>query len=210
LSGKFSVAVRLPEAVGVNVTLTEQVPFGATVVPEHVSALLLKSPGFAPIMVTVETVRLAAPLLVKVTVLAPPFVPTGSLVKLRLETLRRTFGELPVPLKLTVWGLLAALSGKLSSAVRVPAPEGVNVIPTEQVPFGVTVVPEHVSALLLKSPSLAPVIVTVEMTRLAFPAFVSVTVCAGPVVPTGSEGKVKAAGKLTSGPFPVPARAIVC
>jgi hypothetical protein len=75
LSGEFNVAVRLPVADGVKVTV--QLLLGVTVAPEHVSALLAKSPAFVPVMVTVEMVRLALPLLVSVTVLAALVVPTG-------------------------------------------------------------------------------------------------------------------------------------
>jgi hypothetical protein len=67
LSVKFSEALRLPFADGVNVTLTLQVLSGATVAREHVSALLAKSLAFVPPIVTVEIVRLTARLLVRVT-----------------------------------------------------------------------------------------------------------------------------------------------
>ncbi len=77
MSGKFNVAVRLPVADGAKVTLTVQLLLGVTVAPEHVSALLAKSPAFVPVMVTVEMVRLALPLLVSVTVLAALVVPTS-------------------------------------------------------------------------------------------------------------------------------------
>jgi hypothetical protein len=77
LSAKLSVAVRLPGADGVKVTLTVQLLLGVTVAPEHASALLEKSPAFVPVIVTVDMVRLALPLLVKVTMLAALVVPTG-------------------------------------------------------------------------------------------------------------------------------------
>ena len=54
LSVKFSDALRLPVAEGMNVTLTVQAPLGITVAPVHVSALLAKSLAFVPV---IETVR---------------------------------------------------------------------------------------------------------------------------------------------------------
>jgi hypothetical protein len=75
LSVKFSEALRIPMADGVNVTLTEHVPLGVTVAPEQVSALVAKFVKFAPLMATVEMVRLAVPLLVTVTGSAALAVP---------------------------------------------------------------------------------------------------------------------------------------
>jgi len=68
LSVKFSEALRLPLPVGVSVTPTVQVPLGVTVAPVHVSARLAKSLAFVPPIVTVETVRLARPVLVSIAV----------------------------------------------------------------------------------------------------------------------------------------------
>jgi hypothetical protein len=69
-SVKISEALRLPVAYGVNVTLTEHAPLGITVAPVQVSALLAKSPAFVPPIPTVEMVRLAVPVFVKVTLCA--------------------------------------------------------------------------------------------------------------------------------------------
>jgi hypothetical protein len=74
---KFSEAVRLPDAEGVNVTLTVQVALGATVAPVHVSAFLPKSLAFVPPTATTEMVRLPVPVLVTVTALAALVVPTA-------------------------------------------------------------------------------------------------------------------------------------
>lgn len=64
---KFSEALRLPVADGVNVTLTVQAPLGVTVAPVQVSTVLAKSLAFVPLTVTVEMVRLPVPVLVTVT-----------------------------------------------------------------------------------------------------------------------------------------------
>jgi hypothetical protein len=61
------VADLLDAAVGVNTTFTVQAPPGATVVPEQVSALVAKSPAFAPLIVTAEMVRFAVPVFVAVS-----------------------------------------------------------------------------------------------------------------------------------------------
>jgi len=74
---KFSEALRLPVADGVNVTLTAQVLLGVTLAPVQVSALLAKSLAFVPPIVAVEMVRLAVPVLVTVNALAALVVPTG-------------------------------------------------------------------------------------------------------------------------------------
>jgi hypothetical protein len=70
MSVKISKALRLPAAVGVNVTLTVQVPLGINVAPVQVSALLAKSLAFVPPIVTVKMVRLAVPVLVTLTLCA--------------------------------------------------------------------------------------------------------------------------------------------
>jgi hypothetical protein len=85
---------------------------------------------------------------------------------------------------LTVCGLPGALEVTVSDAVREPAVEGVKVTLTVQVPLGTTEAPEHVSALLAKSPALVPVRLTLEIVRLAVPVLVSVIACGMLVVPT--------------------------
>ena len=51
-SVKLSEALRLPTAVGVNVTLTLQVPLTATAAAVQVSALMAKSPVLFPVSAT--------------------------------------------------------------------------------------------------------------------------------------------------------------
>ena len=77
MSVKFSEALRLPTAGGINVTLTVQVLLGVTVAPVQVSALLAKSLGFVPPRAAVEMLRLLVPVLVTVTVWAALVVLTG-------------------------------------------------------------------------------------------------------------------------------------
>ncbi len=88
----------------------------------------------------------------------------------------------PVPLRLTVCGLLLALSVKLNTAVRLPTADGVNVTLTVQLLVGVIVWPEQVSAVLVKSAAFVPVIESEVMTRLAPPVLITVSVSAELVV----------------------------
>ena len=89
--------------------------------------------------------------------------------------------------------------------VFVPIDVGVNVSATVQVPDAATgleveqVVPEVAMAK-------GPMVVIPVKVRLALPVFVTVTDCAGLAVPTGSDGKVGAADKLTTAPVPVPVK----
>jgi hypothetical protein len=68
LSAKVRLALRAPLTDGVKVTPTMQAPLEITVAPEQASLLIAKSLGFAPPIVTVETVRFAVALLVTVSV----------------------------------------------------------------------------------------------------------------------------------------------
>jgi hypothetical protein len=60
------LAERFPAAVGVNVTVTMQVPPAAMLLPTHVF-VLLKSPAWVPVTLTTLTVKAAFPLFVTVT-----------------------------------------------------------------------------------------------------------------------------------------------
>jgi hypothetical protein len=68
---------------------------------------------------------------VSVTDLVELVEPTAVVLKLR-ELADSVTGALPVPLRLTVCGLLIALSAKLSVPVAAPVAAGVNVTPTVQ------------------------------------------------------------------------------
>ena len=103
----------------------------------------------------------------------------------------------PVPLRLTVCGLLEAVSVKLNEALRLPPADGVNVTLTEHVPCEGTVTSEQVSALLLKSAAFVPLIATAETVRLAPLLLVSVTLCVGLVVPRDWEKAKPNGAKIT-------------
>ncbi len=76
-------AVRLPAAVGVNVTLIVQLPLAATELPQ-VLADWPKSPGLEPVNVTLPIVRAAFPVLLRVTDWAALVVPVAWLAKVKL------------------------------------------------------------------------------------------------------------------------------
>jgi hypothetical protein len=109
------------------------------------------------------------------------------LPKLKLGADKLTRGAVPVPLKFTVCVLPNTpllLSVMVSVPVSVPIAMGEKVTLIVQVPLGVTVAPEQVSALLAKSLAFVPPTVTVEIMRFAVPVLVTVTALAALVAPT--------------------------
>jgi hypothetical protein len=129
LSVTVSVALRLPGAVGVNVTEIVQFAPTATLVPQVL--VCAKSPGLVPVMAMLAIVSGPVPELVSVTVCALAVTPTFVLLN------GTTVGEspavgtpAPVPLSETVCvfpDTLLALSVIVTVAVRVPEAAGLNV-----------------------------------------------------------------------------------
>jgi hypothetical protein len=125
LSEMVTVAVRLPAAAGVNVTLIVQFSSAGSELPQvEVSA---NSAALAPVTAMLVKSKVPLPLFVRVTVWAAELVPTNWLPKVRVLRERPTPAEVPVPVRLTVWGLPVALSVNTIEAVRAPAALGVNV-----------------------------------------------------------------------------------
>jgi len=91
----------------------------------------------------------------------------------KLRDVAERLTAVPVPLRLTVCGLFAALSLIESVAVRLPVPEGVKVTLTVQLALGISAAPEQVSSLLAKSLAFVPLIVTVEISRAVVPLLVT-------------------------------------
>ena len=82
---------------------------------------------------------------------------------------------MPVPVRLTVCGLLEALSEMLTDALLAPVLVGVKVTLIEQFAVAARVLPQvFVSA---KSPAFVPVTPIVTSVREALPVLVSVTDC---------------------------------
>jgi hypothetical protein len=142
LSVMIKEAVRLPIAVGVNVTLMVQLPLAASELP-HV-LVCAKSPGLAPVNATLAMDRATFPVLFSVTVWAALVVLTFWLLKLRVVGVTPAMGAvpMPVPVRLTVCGLPLALSAMLTEAVRLPMAVGLNVTLIVQLPFAATELPQ--------------------------------------------------------------------
>src|SRR5882724_2028760 len=132
LEANETVAVRLPVAVGTQLTVAEQVLPVATV-PQLLE--MVKSPGLAPERVTADTTRLALPVLVAVMFWAPLVVVVWMLggENDKLAGDKETAGAgaaTPLVVMVTFCGVLAASSIKCRLAVRAPVPPGVTVIST--------------------------------------------------------------------------------
>ena len=115
--------MRAPAPFGLNLTLMVQLAPPARLVPQvwlRVKSLLL-----APVRLMPVRLRAALPLLVKVTSLAALVVPMARVGKLRLFGDKET--AVPMPLKLTLCGLLPALSVSVSVPLRGPAAVGLKV-----------------------------------------------------------------------------------
>jgi hypothetical protein len=181
LSVMLTDAARLPLTVGSKVTLIVQLVPAATELP-HV-LVSAKSPGLAPVRPMLERLTAALPPLVRVAVNVPLGVLTGWLPKQRLVGERLTAVAVPVPERLTVWGLPAVLSVILTDAVRLPLAVGSKVTLIVQLAPTASELPQLL--VWAKSPALAPVIVTLEIFRVEAPVLLRVAVPVPLVVPTG-------------------------
>jgi hypothetical protein len=206
LSVMLTDAVRGPEAVGVKVTLMEQLPPAATGLPQVL--LCAKSPELVPVTTTVLIFRVAFPVLLTVTVWAELVEPTPCEANVRLEAERLTTEPNPTPVKGTICGLVEALSTIMTEADRFPTALGVNVTVIVQSTPAARVAGQVL--VEVKSPALVPVTLMLEIDRFVFPLFVNVVDWEGLVVPTDWLAKVRLAGdRLTAGPEPVPARLVL-
>src|SRR4030081_2434216 len=113
--------VRVPSAVGVKVTVIVQLALIATLLPQVL--VCAKSPLAAMLLM----VNVAVPVFLSVTFCEAFVVPTCWPLNVRLLGVSLTKGASPVPVRLTVCGLPAALSVTLTFAVLVPFAVGVKV-----------------------------------------------------------------------------------
>jgi hypothetical protein len=118
--------------------------------------------------------KAALPVLLRVTVCAALVISTGSLPKARLVGERLARASVPVPERLTVCGLPAALSEMLTEAVRLPLAEGVNVTLIVQLAPAATLDPQLL--VCAKSLALVPVSARLEMLKAELPVLFSVMV----------------------------------
>jgi hypothetical protein len=210
-SVKVSEAVRVPAAAGWNFTATVQLAEAARLVPQ----LLLEmtnSVASVPVRAMLLRVTAAEPLLVSVTVFAPPVMPIATAFQLRLVGLTVTLGEaaVPVPERATVCGLLGSESVKVRVAVRLPAAAGLNRTVTVQLAEAARLVPQLLPDKV-KSAALVPETATLLMVIAAEVPLVRVSV-RELLEPTATLPKARLDGLTVTLPaaVPVPESATVC
>jgi hypothetical protein len=189
LSPMVTVALRLPVAVGLNVTEILQCAPAATDVPQVF--VWAKSRGSAPPMAMLVIVSGAVPVLVRVTDWDELLTPMFWRAKLTVEGLSDTDGTpTPVPFKVTDCGDPAALSAMARAAPRLPAAIGLNVTEMPQCAPAATDVPQvFVSA---KSCVSEPPMAMLLIVSAPVPVLVRVTDCAALAVPAFWLAKVSA------------------
>ncbi len=123
----------------------------------------------APEIARLVTLKDVLPEFVRVIVWAVLVVPTDWLPKARLveERLTTAAALVPVPEKVTAWGLPLTLSVMDSEAVRLPLAAGRNVTLTEQLALAASELPQVL--VWVKSLVLAPVSAMLVMLIAALP-----------------------------------------
>jgi hypothetical protein len=197
------VAERVPPSVGVNVTVTVQLPPAGTLEPQVL--VWLKSPGLVPVNV-MELMVSTLPELVRVTILEELVFPTPTLPKFSERGVTDT-AVLPEPARLTLCGLLEALSTMLTVALSEAMVEGVKV--TVMVQLELIARLDGQLSDSAKSEALAPVTLMLVMERgaVAVLPLVRVAVLGALVVPYTTVPKEREVGEtLAAGATPVPLR----
>src|SRR3989449_5291968 len=138
-----TVAVRAPVAAGVNVTVkAHQADDGIRAVAvggvQTCALATAKSPGFEPARAMLVMLRVAVPLLVRVTVCAGLMVLRRCGPKARVVGAKLTSGTIPVPASDTNCGLPAASSVMVTVAARAPVAAGVKLMLIVQLAPGAT------------------------------------------------------------------------
>lgn len=156
-------------------------------------------------------VRLAFPVLLREMVWAPLVVPTPWAVgKFRVRDEGVATGPVPVPVRVTVWGLVVALSVRDNVAVREePGALGANVTVIVQLFPAASELPQ-VLLVTEKSVAFVPVICVPVMFKLVFPLLVRVRSRAA-FDPTATlpEKLREEEERPATGPLPEPERVIV-
>ena len=131
VSVKLNVPDRVPVALGENITEAVQLAPPAKVAG-LVGQVVEVTPKSAKLLAMDLNVNAVDWLLVRVTVCAALLVPKACLAKVRVVGVSVT-AAIPVPLRLTVCGLLLALSVTFRLPLRTPTAVGVNVMEMVQV-----------------------------------------------------------------------------
>ena len=140
LSDTEMLACRVPDAVGLKVTLIAQLVAAASELPQLLVSA--KSPLLVPVMLMLLIVNVALPELLSVTMLAALVVPTAWFANETLVGARPMTGATPVPPSGMLCGLPLALSVTVMLALRVPAAVGVKTALMAQDPPAATVPPQ--------------------------------------------------------------------
>lgn len=164
LSAIVMAPARAPLAVGVKVMEIMQVPLGATLAGQ------LSVSAKSPLLWMLVIFNAAFPGFVSVTTCGGALVvPTNWSTKATLVVERLTAGPegVPVPFRLTNWGLSPALSVSVTAPARVPVVVGVNVTLIVQLAPAARVAPQFVAAK-------SPLDVMLLIFSTAFPAFITI------------------------------------
>ncbi len=141
LSETVTAALRMPFAVAVNVTLTEQLAPGATLAPQVL--VCAKSLLLVPVVAMLVMVSAASPAFERVKDLGALEVLTCWFPNERLVGERLTAGAVPVPVRLTICGLPLASSVTVIAPLLVPVAVGVKVTLIAQFPPAATELPQE-------------------------------------------------------------------
>jgi hypothetical protein len=134
-----TAAVRVPSAVGVKVTEMIQLAPTASAVPQVL--VCAKSLAFVPVT-AMGLVNATEPFAVTVTVMAALVVLRYRLGRVRLEGVNVRVAAVPVPERLTDWGLPLAVSVIVRVPESAPIAVGVKVTSMVQVALAATVLPQ--------------------------------------------------------------------
>lgn len=199
LSVSVRAPLRGPTPVGVKVTLMMQLALGATEPPQVL--VWAKS----PLALIARGARATLPEFVNVMVCEALWVDRACPEKVRLVAERLTTAASPVPLRVTVWGLLVALSVSVRVPVRGPGTLGVKVTPMVQAMPGLT----GTVQLLVWAKS--PVVLIVRGVRPPVPVLVNKIVCGALAVAGACPAKVRlCVESVTTGASAVPLSDMIC
>src|SRR2546422_30342 len=169
---------------------------------------MAKSPGLKRVRAMLVMLRVAVPLLVRVTVCTGLVVLRRWSPKARLVGAKVTAGTIPVPASDTDRGLPGASSVMVTVAGRALAAAGVNVRLRRQLAPTTTVAPfvQVVPAAMAKSPGFEPARAMLVMLRFSFKDTATTEIYTLSLHDALPISKARLVGaKVTAGTIPVPA-----
>ena len=160
----LTAPVRDPPAIGLKATLRVQLALTARLEPQ--SLVWTES----PLAAMLAMLRVASPVLLRVTICAQLVEPTVWAGKVKAGGVNFTpFEPPPVPVRLTVWVEGLALSVIFTAPVLVPVAVGLKITPMVQVALAATLEPQVL--VWEKSPLVAMLLIL----SVPLPVFLSVT-----------------------------------